>query len=110
MDKVLKILMLEDSPEDIFLIERELRLGGVVFTYVVVNTKEDFEHSLYEMTPDVILADHSLPEFNSIEALKIYQQYQSETKLIIPFILITGSVSEEFAAKCIKSGVDDYIL
>src|SRR5258708_6176408 len=110
MDKALKILMLEDSQDDIFLIERELKRGGIVFTSVVVDGKAEFENALYEMKPDLILADHSLPEFNSIEALKIYQQYQSETKLIIPFILITGSISEEFAAQCIKAGADDYIL
>jgi len=102
--------MLEDSTEDIFLIERELKLGGINFTFSVVNERNEFKQSLYEIKPDVILADHSLPQFNSIEALKIYHQFRSESKIQIPFILITGSVSEEFAAQCIKSGVDDYIL
>jgi two-component system response regulator len=110
MDKALKILMLEDSREDIYLIERELKAGSIAFTSFVVDGKDEFKNALYEKKPDVILSDHSLPQFNSIEALKVYQQFQSETKIIIPFILITGSVSEEFAAKCIKSGVDDYIL
>src|SRR5258706_3945950 len=110
MNKALKILMLEDSQEDVYLIERELERGGILFDAHVVDTKDEFEHSLYHLSPHVILADHSLPNFNSIEALKIYQQYQSETKLIVPFILITGSVSEEFAAQCIKAGADDYIL
>jgi len=110
MDKVLKILILEDSLDDVRLIERELKGGSIAFTSTVVDSKDEFENALYEMNPDVILSDHSLPQFNSIDALKVYQQFQSETKIIIPFILITGSVSEEFAAKCIKSGVDDYIL
>src|SRR5258707_5036344 len=110
MSKALKILMIEDSEEDIYLIERELREGGILFDSHVVNTKDEFEHSLYQNDPNVILADHSLPKFNSIEALKIYHKYQSETKTMIPFILITGSVSEEFAAQCIKAGASDYIL
>src|SRR6185312_11774605 len=56
--------------------------------------------------PDVILSDHSLPQFNSLAALKI-----AKSKLPnVPFILVTGSVSEEFAVTCMKSGADDYIL
>jgi CheY-like chemotaxis protein len=110
MDKALKILLLEDSQEDIFLIEKELKTGRIAFESFAVDSKDEFEKALYEVNPDIILADHSLPQFNSIEALKIYHQFHAETKIIIPFILITGSVSEEFAAQCIKSGVDDYIL
>jgi two-component system response regulator len=110
MDRTLKILMLEDTQEDVYLIERELKQGGILFTSSVVDTKEDFERSLYEMKPDVILSDHSLPQFNSIEALKIHHQFEIKTKIAIPFILVTGTVSEGFAAQCIKSGADDYIL
>src|SRR5207245_1659243 len=47
-----------------------------------------------------------LPQFNSIEALKIAQ----ELKPGVPFIIVTGSVSEEFAVGCIKRGANDYIL
>jgi CheY-like chemotaxis protein len=110
MDKPLKILILEDSHDDVELIARELKRGGIVFTSSVVDEKHDFVRALHEMNPDVILSDHSLPQFNSIEALKIYQQYQRETNNMVPFILITGSVSEEFAVQCIKAGADDYIL
>lgn len=102
--------MLEDTEEDIFLIERELRQGGILFTSSIVKTRADFERCLHELNPDVVLSDHSLPQFNSIEALQIHKQYQLKTKLVVPFILITGSVSEEFAATRIKAGVDDYIL
>ncbi|MBA4058339.1 MAG: hybrid sensor histidine kinase/response regulator, partial [Marivirga sp.] len=49
---------------------------------------------------------HSLPQFNSIEALEICNQ----KRINIPFILVTGAVSEEFAASCIKKGADDYVL
>src|SRR6267154_4437962 len=110
MDSPLKILILEDSPDDVELIERELKRGGIIFHSSIVDEKHDFIRALHEMKPDVILSDHSLPQFNSIEALKLYQQYHKETNIIVPFILITGSVSEEFAVQCIKAGADDYIL
>jgi len=110
MDSPLKILILEDSKDDVELIERELKCGGIVFHSSIVDERQDFIRALHEMKPDVILSDHSLPQFNSIEALKIYQQYHRETNILVPFILITGSVSEEFAVQCIKAGADDYIL
>jgi two-component system response regulator len=110
MGTPLKILMLEDTQEDVDLIERELKQGGMSFISTVVNTKDDFERSLAEIKPDIILADHSLPQFNSIDALKILQQYACETKNEIPFILVTGSISEEFVAEIINLGADDYIL
>ncbi|HEX8039221.1 MAG TPA: response regulator [Chryseosolibacter sp.] len=72
--------------------------------------KHEFQQALYEFRPDVILPDHSLPEFNSIGAMQIWKEYQTATNIMVPFILVTGSVSEEFAVQIIKAGADDYIL
>jgi len=110
MNSSLRILILEDSPEDIDLIERELKRGGIDFVSFVVKRKEEYERGLQEFNPDIILSDHSLPQFNSIEAMQIWKEYQNSRNVIIPFILITGSVSEEFAVQSIKAGADDYIL
>ncbi|HEX8040594.1 MAG TPA: PAS domain-containing protein, partial [Chryseosolibacter sp.] len=110
MDRKFKILLLEDSPEDVDLIERELKRGGIDFTSVVVRKKDEYERALYTFNPDVILSDHSLPQFNSIEAMEIWKKFQKERNATIPFILVTGSVSEEFAVQSIKAGAVDYIL
>ena len=74
--------MLEDTKEDVFLVERELKQNGIFFISSFANSKEDFEHSLYEMKPGVILSDHSLPQFNSIDALKIHQRFEIEIPVI----------------------------
>jgi len=71
-----------------------------------VDSQEMFIRGLHEFKPDVILSDHSLPQFNSMEALKICRAQG----LTIPFILVTGTMSEEFAVNCLKLGVDDYVL
>lgn len=106
MGETLKILMLEDLEEDIGLIEYVLKKEGMVFESRYVDTKEQFIRLLQEFEPDVILSDHALPQFNSVEALKITRSRENE----IPFILVTGAVSEEFAVSCIKQGADDYVL
>lgn len=110
MKPPLKILILEDNLDDVNLIERELNRGNISFTSSVVKTRQEFENGLRELKPDVILADHFLPQFNSIDALKLFRAYQTEFNVFVPFILISGELTEEFAVQCIKGGVDDYIL
>src|SRR5579859_8205952 len=102
----LKILILEDIPEDAGLVERTLRKEGISFTLNRVDTQDEFIASLRDLEPDVILSDHLLPQFNSAQALKICRR----AGLHIPFILVTGTVSEEFAVSCLKMGADDYVL
>lgn len=110
MRSSLKILILEDNPDDVHLIERELNRGGIHYTSLVVKAKQEFENALTEFKPDVILSDHYLPEFNSVEALQSLRLYQDKSNQLIPFLLVTGSLMEEVAVQCIKGGIDDYIL
>src|SRR5665647_569120 len=110
MNKHLKILLLEDSADDAELIQLELKQGGIKFTSLVVDTKAGFINGIRDFKPDLILSDHSMPQFNSVEALKIYKDHLKTQNYNTPFILITGTVSEDFAVQCIKDGVDDYIL
>lgn len=106
MKKELKILMLEDQEEDAHLVERTLRKEGIVFDWQRVDTHPEFVHALAEFKPDVILSDHAMPQFNSIEALKMIKHQGVN----VPFILVTGTVSEEFAVNCLKLGAHDYVL
>jgi signal transduction histidine kinase len=106
MEPELKILMLEDIEEDAWLVERTLQKDNIAFTRMRVDTREEFTEALDTYKPDLILSDHSLPRFNSIEALEICYR----KKIKVPFILVTGAVSEEFAVSCLKKGADDYVL
>ena len=106
MERDLKILMLEDLPEDIGLIEHILRKEGIHFESRYADTKDEYVKALEDFHPDVILSDHALPQFNSVEALAICRK----NSLNMPFILVTGTVSEEFAVSCLKQGADDYVL
>ncbi len=104
--KKLKILHLEDLPTDAELINRTLKRSDLVYDLLLVDNKVDYVRALSEFNPDIILSDHSLPSFNSFEALKLLK----ESKLNIPFILITATISEEFAVDVMKAGAADYIL
>ena len=106
MKRPLKILMLEDSETDAEIIQRLLKKTNSTFDFRLSMTENAYLRDLEEFKPDLILSDNSLPQFNASDALQVVrQQFQN-----IPFILVTGTVSEEFAARIIKQGADDYIL
>lgn len=104
--KKLKILHLEDVPFDVEMVERELKKGHIEYERLVVDTKEEFENALDQFSPDIILSDHSLPSFNSEGALRLAKEKVPH----VPFILVTATVSEEFAVNILKEGASDYIL
>jgi signal transduction histidine kinase len=106
MNKVLRILVLEDMEDDLEIIEYMLEKAGMNFQTKRVDTREQFMQALHSFEADVILSDHFLPTFNSSEALAITRQFG----LQVPFILVTGAISEEFAVNTLKQGADDYIL
>src|SRR5258707_7176510 len=105
-NKPLRFLILEDVPTDAELIEQEFRKAGISFTSRRVDTEEAFLRELHDFRPDIILADYTLPQFGALEALRLLKELQFD----IPFILVTGTQSEEVAVECMKEGADDYIL
>lgn len=102
----LKILILEDNELDFELVQEELRSCGFDFSAKNVLTRADFSLALKEFNPDIIISDYNLPQFTGIEALEIAKNLA----LNIPFILVTGHLSEELAADSIKRGAWDYVL
>jgi PAS domain S-box-containing protein len=106
MAQHIRILMLEDSPHDAELIQRELRRANLDFSVQHVETEKDFRAALETTDPDVILGDYNLPGFDGVEALKIASSLVPDT----PFIFVSGSIGEERAVQTLREGATDYIL
>jgi len=106
MDEKINILIVEDLVADAELIERELRKANMAFNSRRVDTREGFLAALQFFDPAIVLSDYNLPQFSGPEALTLLK----EAGLSIPFILITGSLTEEVAVECMKQGAHDYIL
>jgi CheY-like chemotaxis protein len=105
-NKIIKVLHLEDSPDDAFFLDLALQKGKLRYEIKVVECRADFIKELSRFLPDVILSDHSLPGFNSLEALAILKY----SGLKIPFILVSGYSSEEYVVSLMEEGMDDYIM
>lgn len=106
MNKSYKILFLEDNLDDVELMEHELHTAKMNFQSTQVSKKKDIVERVKEFKPDIILVDYSLPSFNGIEAFRMIRQ---EDKFI-PFILVTGALSEQVALEFLEEGMDDFIL
>ena len=106
MNDPIHILLLEDSSLDAELIKRELIKGLNNHDVLLVRDKESFQQALENYPVDIVLSDHSLPNFNSHQALKMVQS----SGIDIPFILITATMTDEFAVKIMKEGANDYII
>ena len=106
MSQELNILIVEDSDDDVLLIDQELRKGGINPRMVQVKTPIKFKELLHQDSWDVVIADYNLPEFNGFDALKLVQN----KKLNIPFIFVSEIGGEEFAVKAVKAGANDYII
>jgi len=103
---MIRILHLDDVSEESGLIDIILRKSGLKYELAWVANKEEYVRALDDFNPDVVLSDHSMPSFTSIQAFRILR----ERNLEIPFILLTATVSEEFAVSMMREGIADYIL
>jgi diguanylate cyclase (GGDEF)-like protein len=102
----LRVLIIEDVPEDVELIVLAMEGARIEFTYETAATPEAFRQRLATQSFDVVLSDYRLPNFNGAQAFEVLKDSQQE----IPFILITGSLGEEAAVECIRTGMTDYVL
>lgn len=103
----LSILLLEDDQLDADLIRLELEKLDSNLRFLHARNREEYLRALNkERNPDVVLSDYHLPQFNGLDALKEIRKRELE----IPFIVVTGALDEETAVRCMKAGVDDYVL
>jgi len=102
----LRILCVEDSPEDAELMRELLTDEGFAVTMSVVDTLEAVRAALTDGSYDVVLADYNLPGFNGEATLQVALETAPQT----PFVVVSGSIGEETAVDLLKHGADDYVL
>jgi len=104
--KRLRILHVEDDPNDMELIRAALESAGVECMVEVVSDGKSFVTALERGGFDLILSDYSLPGFDGFTALKIARQRSPR----IPFIIVSGTLGEETAIDSLQAGATDYVL
>ncbi|MEI8313904.1 MAG: SpoIIE family protein phosphatase [Verrucomicrobiota bacterium] len=106
MNKPIRVLIVEDSEDDTLLLLHELRRAGYDPIYRRVETAGDMVAALEHEPWDIVTADHTMPHFNSTEALQILQKWNRD----IPFIVVSGTIGEDAAVAAMKAGAQDYLI
>ena len=102
----LRVLIAEDSEDDALLIIRHLRLGGYDPKTTRVDSAQGMRAALDSESWDLIITDHNMPGFDSLEALELVKAHDPN----LPFIMVSGSIGEEIAVDVMKSGAHDYVM
>lgn len=106
MDQIYRILLVEDELQDAELNKREVRKVLPSAIFELVDNKPDYLDRIENFKPNLIISDFNLPSFDGLSALRIAQNICP----YIPFIMVTGSINEDTAVECMKSGATDYVL
>lgn len=105
MKPPLRVLIIDDSPDDAELIARELQRE---FDPIIdrVETPEEMKSALGSENWDVVISDYVMPQFSGLSALKSLQQLNID----LPFIMVSGQMGEEVAVEAMRAGARDYLI
>jgi PAS domain S-box-containing protein len=106
MNKKIKILHLEDSLKDSELIHSLIESGGIAHDYFFADNESDYLRILENEKIDLILSDFSMPDYSGDKALTLAIKNYSH----IPFIFVSGTISEDRAINAMLNGATDYVF
>jgi two-component system cell cycle sensor histidine kinase/response regulator CckA len=106
LTRSLRVLHLEDNAHDAQMIHDRLAVGGLSCDILVAGGKDPFEAALAAEPFDLIISDFNLPGYDGVAALKQVQAVQPH----VPVILVSGTVNDEQAVRCLHLGATDYVL
>lgn len=101
----LALLLVEDNQDDAALLERHLRRNGFNPQMTRVETAAEMQEALAVGAPDLVIADYNLPKFSGPEALHLAKASGFD----LPFIMMSGAISEETAVESMRAGAQDYV-
>lgn len=106
MSPPLQVLIIEDSENDATLLELELQRAGYQTHCCRVETRSAMAAALQRQPWDVVIADYVVPQFDGLAALALIK----ERGLDLPFILVSGHITDALAVAAMKAGAHDYVM
>ena len=106
MKRPLQVLLIEDSEDDAALLEIELRRAGYAPACHRVETPEALSAALKRQQWELVISDYRLPRFDGLAALALVK----EKGLDLPFIIVSGYITEETAVAAMRAGAHDYVM
>ncbi len=106
MVPLIRILFIEDSTNDCEVLLAHLRDNGYTPEAFRVETEAEMRAIATDAKIDVILCDLNLLQFEVYIALRIAKENFPH----VPFIIVSGTMTEDLAVRVLKAGANDYVL
>jgi len=103
---IIRILVIEDSPDDYELLLQCLRAAPFGIEAQRVEDRAGMSAALDGSRWDLVISDHHLPRFSSAAALHLLRWNDPDT----PFIIVSGMIGEDAAVEAMQAGADDYVM
>jgi diguanylate cyclase (GGDEF)-like protein len=100
-----KILIVDDSEDDAFLLSSQIRRIEEQCQFRRVDSAEGMRAALAQQNWDLVISDHSMPGFDSVEALRILRESDKET----PFVIYSGHLAQEVGISAMQNGAHDFV-
>jgi diguanylate cyclase (GGDEF)-like protein len=104
-DRPARILIVDDSEDDAFLVSREIGRAFQGAEFVRVDTPEDMARELRAADWDLVIADHRMPRFDSAGALTVLKASGRD----IPFVIYSGQLETDAGVTAMNHGASDFV-
>jgi two-component system cell cycle sensor histidine kinase/response regulator CckA len=104
--RALRVLLVEDSHDDAWLVQRQLDKGGFMPEILRVTDAEGLRGALRGGRWDIVIADYHLPTMSGLDAVRMVRQHCSN----LPCLLVSGTVGETVAVEAMRLGANDYLM
>ena len=102
----MRLLYIEDNPQDVDLTRRALAKAGDEFIVDTVPTIKEALRRMRKETFDLLLCDMRLPDGSALDLIKVVNNCEVQPAIVV----ITGWGDEETAVAVLKAGADDYVV
>ncbi len=106
MKSNLKILLVDDNPDDRILIQRELKKEFPALKVIHIIDENSFKEHLRKGDFNLVITDYRIRWTNGIEIVRQVKNKHPDC----PVIMFTGTGTQEIAIEAMKAGLDDYVI
>ena len=102
-EKVVKILVIEDNPNDVKIMTRVLAKRHYAIDFVDSGRKGLEKLSIHQY--DIVISDYAMPGMTALDVL----DEMGKEGYDVPMVVTTGVGSEKIAVEAMKKGAYDYV-
>jgi two-component system cell cycle response regulator len=106
VDKPIRVLLIEDNPDDVEVVKRSLRSDRQSYSIKTVDRVAASLPTLDEKKADLILLDLGLPDSTGLESFDRLRAQAPD----VPVIILTGENDLETARDAVRKGAQDYLI